>query len=340
MIQNVPIDSLEFHNAHAEARSDGTYQIARYPEPVRHQLNDRARMLGMDSCGAEIRFVSPAPTLRVTLSCENFGTEVAIYRGSFEIGRHRLTVGVPTPILLDTPEAFNRSEQDALQSGGFASDVWRIVFGRGNYLLHRIDSFGAEIRAPEVEESPAVQWLAYGSSITHSSLDGYPYHAARLLHWDVYGKGLSGSCQADAAAADYLAELAAEKKVDIITAELGVNMRSAFTNEVFAQRTHNLVTRLRAANPSTPIALITSFTNNQHYTNNPGNPITTRQSEFDDSLRSLVAESNDPKLHLIEGTDILSDYTLLSADLLHPTRSGQALMAHNLAQKLKPLLQS
>ncbi|MDQ8208575.1 SGNH/GDSL hydrolase family protein [Coraliomargarita sp. SDUM461003] len=340
MTPDIPIDSIEFHNAHAEARSDGSYQIARYPEAVRHQLNDRARMLGMDSCGAEIRFVSAAPSLRVTLSCENFGTEISIYRGSFEIGRHRLSVGIPTPLLLDTPEAFSRSQADVLHSGGFAPDVWRIVFGRGNCSLHRIDSFGADIRVPTAEETPRIHWLAYGSSITHSSLEGYPFHAARLLHCNVYGKGLSGSCHADAAAADYLAEFAAEKKVDVITAELGVNMRGSFTNEVFSKRAHNLVARLREANPQTPIALITCFTNNQHYTNHPGNESAERQAAFDNTLRTLVADAQDPKLHLFEGTEILNDYTLLSADLLHPTRSGQALMAHNLAQKLQPLLKS
>lgn len=338
MTPNIPIDSIEFHNAHAEPRSDGTLQIARYPEAVRHELNDRARMIGADSCGAEIRFVSDAPALRITLSCENFGVEVAIYRGAFEISRQRLSVGTPTPILLEAPEAFSRSQRDALAKGGFSPDVWRIVFGRGNYLLHRIDRFGFNIRPPKIEETPAIRWLAYGSSITHATLDGYPLHAARLLHCDVYNKGLSGSCHAEPAAADYLGQLAADKSMHLITAELGVNMRTTYSDAVFRERAEYLVKSLRNSNPNTPIALITSFTNNQHYTNNPGNAVATRQGEFDNSLRQIVEQANDSKLHLIEGTEILTDYTLLSADLLHPTRSGQALMAHKLADKIQAIL--
>lgn len=338
MIQNIPLNSLDFHNAHPEARSDGSVHVARYPEQVRHRLNHRGRMVGMDSCGSEIRFVSSAPTVRITISCESFGDEVAIYRGPFQISSHRLTAGVPTPILIDSPSAFSSPTPEILESGGFSSDVWRIVFGRGSYLLHKVETFGADIRAPLADESPAINWLAYGSSITHSFLDGYPFHAARLLHWNVYGKGLSGACHAEAAAADYLAELAAEKKVDIITAELGVNMRSLYNKETFTERAAYLIQALRAANPQTPIALITAFTNNQHYGNDKENMFYTGQIDFDESLRQLVAEAKDADLHLIEGTEILSDFTLLSADLIHPTRSGQALMAHNLSQRLKALI--
>ncbi|AHF94757.1 hypothetical protein OPIT5_25900 [Opitutaceae bacterium TAV5] len=52
--------------------------------------------------------------------------------------------------------------------------------------------------ASAAAEKPSVTWLAYGSSITHSHHGEYPYHAARLLRWNV---------------------------ADIVTAALGVNTR-------------------------------------------------------------------------------------------------------------------
>ena len=338
MPTDIPLSSLQFHNALPEARQNGTWHVARFPEPVRHRLNDRGRMISMDSCGAEIRFVCPGPAIRITLSSESACDEVAIYRGPFEIMRRRLDQGTPTSILMENPSGFNTPEPEILESGPFSSNVWRVVFGRGSYIFHRIETYGAEIRPPHAEETPSIKWLAYGSSITHSSLDGYPYHAARLLHWEVYGKGLSGACHAEASAAESLAELAASTKVDIITAELGVNMRSLYVKETFTERAAYLIETVRAANPDTPLALITSFTNSQHYGRSRENPFYTRQIEFDNALRKLVADANDPDLHLIEGTEILTDFTLLGADLIHPSCSGQAQMAQNLSERLKTLV--
>ena len=47
-------------------------------------------------------------------------------------------------------------------------------------VFHGIDAFGADIRPPRADEKPALRWLAYGSSITHSSRNGYPARAASL----------------------------------------------------------------------------------------------------------------------------------------------------------------
>lgn len=332
------LDSLEFHNAHPEPREGGIWQLPRYPAEVRHALNERGRMVSMDSCGVEIRFVTTAKNIRITLSCEDHDADVQVFCGPFLHQSQRLPKGVPTAIHLVPSGRFNEAKDSILQTGGFATQVWRVVTGRqpgmpGAFLFHHIETFGHPIRAPKPEEKPGIRWLAYGSSITHSHLAGYPFHAARLLHWDVFAKGLSGACHIEAAAADYLAAQAAGKKVDLITAELGVNMRGSYSVEEFAQRANYLVKALRRARPEAQIALITAFTNSAHYAKEASEG-SIRQEGFDQSLREIVAHTNDNQLHLIEGCKLLSDFTLLRSDVLHPSESGHALMGHHLAEAL------
>src|SRR5690606_10631070 len=328
---------IEFHNCHPEPREGGLLQLPRYPAAVRHRLNNGARVVSMNSCGVELRFVTPATNLRFTLTAENADVDVQVYRGPFLHSTHRFPKGVPTAIDLIPPDRFPEATEAALASGGWSPDVWRIAPGRAAFVFHHLETFGHPVRPPVSAEKPPVAWLAYGSSITHSHHAGYPYHASRLLHWNLFAKGLSGSCHIEKEAADYLAATAAEINAGVITAELGVNMRGGFTVEEFAKRAACFVQTIRAANPATPLVLITAFTNSAHQPRAARDDFE-RQHGFDAALRELVAKSNDKHLHLIEGGELLPDFTLLGADVLHPTPSGHALMGHLLADRLRPLV--
>jgi hypothetical protein len=329
-------DKIEFHNSHPEPREGGTWQLPRYPASARHALNERGRLVSMDSCGVELRFVTPAKNIRLTLIAEDFDTDVHVYRGAFLLATHRLAKGVPTAVFLSPTDNFAEAAETTLTSGGWSTDVWRVALGRASFLFHHLETFGHAVRPPRADEKPPATWIAYGSSITHSHHGGYPYHAARLLHWDVLGKGLCGSCHIETEATDYLATTAKETRAHIITAELGVNMRRAYTAEEFARRAGYFVKTIRAANPATRLVLITAFTNSAHFPREPREDFT-RMLSFDAILRDLVSTTADPFLHLIEGSELLPDLTLLSADLLHPTPSGQAVMGHILADSLRRL---
>lgn len=330
-------DRIEFHNCHPEPREGGLLALPRYPAAVRHALNERGRMVSAESCGVELRFVTPAQNLRVTLTCEDADIDVQVYRGPFLHVTQRIAKGVPTTLHLTPPDRFPEATDAALASGGWSPEVWRIAPGRGACLFHHLETFGHPVRPPTAAEKPAVTWLAYGSSITHSSHAGYPYHAARLLHWNVLGKGLSGACHIEKEAADYLAATAAAINASVITAELGVNMRGGYTVDEFSKRAAYFVKTVRTATPSAPLVLITAFTNSAHHARAATEGFT-RQAGFDAVLRDLVARSGDSKLHLVEGAELLPDFTLLGADVLHPTPSGHALMGHLLAQRLRPLV--
>jgi len=329
-----PDFGLQFHNAHLEPRPDGSWHIGRFPRETLNQLNPHAHWAGIDSCGSEIRFHTDAPGVHLIVSCENSDGSVQIYRGPFLQRTLALPHGVPTQIDLAPPANLQEAQHEALESGDFSTGVWRIAFGRGSYRFHSFDDFGHKVRKPTEAELPRVNWLAYGSSITHSNLAGHPFHASRLLHWNLWAKGLAGSCHIEQSTTDYLAEEVRRSEIDIVTAELGVNMKNWFTLEEFQERVAYFLKTLRAAMGTKPIVLITSFTNDDHHAVNTETKKYRNQMSFDQHLRDLQQTLKDPNLHLIEGTELLPDFTLLSSDLLHPTDCGQALTGHMLAERL------
>jgi lysophospholipase L1-like esterase len=244
-----------------------------------------------------------------------------------------LAPGVVHCLQLTPPDHFATVRPEALRRG-FDPGVWRVFFDRGSMVFHGIDTFGAPLRRPTAAEKPALRWLAVGSSITHSSRNGYPHRAARLLGVDVLNKGLSGSCYIDPAAADHLA---AGCDWDFATLELGINMRATFTPDEFARRARHLVERCLAAKPGRPVVLVTIFRNAVDHLLAP-DAHSAKQEAFDAILRDLAREHAARGVHLVEGADIVDDLTLLTSDLLHPTDHGHGRMAENLSAFLRPII--
>jgi hypothetical protein len=316
--------------------------LMRIPAAVRNQMNERARFVAMDSVGCEIRFVTDAQTVDVTLSHtkpEFLETgEVRVFRGNVECSRTALQPGTVQRIRLVEPASFSQVDRDKLQMGGFASNVWRVLMGRGACAIFQgIETHGHQIRPPRPEELPSVKWLAYGSSITNSHLDGYPHVAARILRVEVENKGLSGACQCEPVLADWLAD---ECDWDIITCEMGVNMRGCFTPEAFRERVTYLLTRLTNAHPDKPVVAISVFPNamSAGWGNDANNTAASHELAYNEIVPEVVKEIGAKNLHFISGSDILTDFTGLGGDLLHPNVYGHAIMGANLAERLKPIL--
>lgn len=322
---------LFVHNATLEAVSAiPGWRLSRYPEAVRDQLNYNARLRGLDSTMAEIRFVTPSSHVRVSLSSLEGDSLVRVYRGAFEHSQHVLPAGRVVVLSLDSPSAL-----PPWRVGGWSSDVWRIICDRGPVYFHEIDALGGEIRSPHASEMPTSTWLAYGSSITHSTFFSYTGFAARDLGVDVLNKGLGGACHAEHEASDYLASLA----WDFATLELGVNLRNhPDAEKFFEERVRYLVGALRKTHPRSPIVLITIFPNRDKMECAEENPTMLRQRFFDNTLRRVVKETNDPDLHIIEGNRVVDDLGILGCDLLHPSPHGSARMGANLARELRPIL--
>lgn len=327
--------TIEFHNTPAPEPSpagDG-WLLPRFPRAAYDTFGSPGFLTAQESTGVELRFVTKARHLRIFVSSLERDTEVAIYKGDFQHLVQKLPVGAMQCLHLTPPDLFDRVRPEALRHC-FHPDVWRVVFDRGAMVFHGIDTFGAPVRPPLAAEKPALRWLAYGSSITHSSRNGYPHRAAAHLRVDVQNKGQSGSCYLDPAAVEFIA---AACEWDFATFELGINLRSAVTPEEFARRARHLVVRCTESKPGRPVVLITLYRNFAHHLVEPDSA-TASQDAFNQILRDLAREFADRRVHLIEGTDLVDDLSCLGSDLLHPNDFGHARMAENLARRLRPLV--
>ncbi len=333
---------VEFFNVGAfeEIPGLGAPGLMRVPLAVRNQMNERARFVGMDSVGCEVRFVSDAPNVDVYVSClrPEFGArgELRVFKGNFQCQAVEVEPGRVMNIRLNPPLSFDSTRPEKLDGGGFASQVWRLAMNRGaTFAFHGLDVHGHELRAPRADELPAVNWLAYGSSITNSSLDGYPHVAARVLKAQVQNKGLSGACHLEPAMVDWLVDAC---QWDVATLEMGINMRGCFTPEQFEERAAYAIERFAAT--GRPVLVTHLFPNGW----TPGNSRDTnalptqREAAFNQTVERLARDQAADNLHFVPGEAILDDFTGLGGDLLHPCNYGHAVMGLNLARLLRQKL--
>lgn len=342
------LEHIEFYNLGGLEPVPGLGEngLVRIPAGVRNQLNDTARLIGMDAVGIEMRFVTEAPNIDLYLSAQQaafagndkvriYDGKVRIYKGDFLYRTVELKPNATTFFRITPPPAFSDANEKMLHQGGFAPNVWRVVCDRSVYVFHGIHTHGYALRPPQPSEVPRWNWLAYGSSITNASLDGYVHVAAAKLRAQVQNKGFGGSCHIEKALVDYLLD---ECRFDFMTCELGVNMRRWCTPDEFEQRASYLIGRL--AQLQKPALILPVFPNRHtaQYTSDPGNNVTGNETAFNRIVERLVREAHCPTIRFVHGYDILDDISGLSADLLHPTAYGHAVMGLNLAAHLQKFL--
>lgn len=335
---------VQLFNVDQIEETGSSIRLHRIPQTVQRQLgyqdHSRGRLIAQYTTGCEIRFVTNGPIAAVTLEAIHESGEVLIYQGDYLYQRRYLPHGKPTRLMLEDHTREHQIPDDILHSGRFAPHVWRIIICHDFICaLHAIDDFGYAMRSPHRGETPATQWMAYGSSITHGAgaqlhTNAYIMSAARHLGIDVLNKGMGGSCLIESAMADYLATT----EWDMATLELGVNMRNLFTPEEFRNRSHYLMRRIREEKPRHPVALITIFPNFATYT--PHNTLAKeREAAYNTIIRELYEDyRHDGVTHLIEGADILQQFGWLTGDLIHPSEYGHFRMGQALAEHLHPLL--
>lgn len=345
---------MEFHNVGELEKIEETpgLRMNRIPRGVVHQLGEgeyqRGRFIGQASTGCEIRFVTDAPFIRITLSATVEDGDVLVYCGDYFHSMHRLRTGIIQTLHLDKPARFADVAPEALQKGRFAPGVWRIVVSRNYYpglafqaAFHGLDTFGHEVRPPREDELPPLKLLAYGSSITHGSgatvqHQAYIQQTARRLGADLWNKGLGGSCLCEKAMADYLI---GHGGWDIAVLELGVNMRGLMDAEEFEKRARYLVEGMIRQYPDKPVVLVTIYPNHDDVrkrSSADGGPNINQQ--FTERLERIHRDLNHPNLHLVDGHDVLTDFSALTVDLIHPSDYGHTLMGQHLAEVIEGII--
>lgn len=332
-------DNMEFHNTAALEDRLGGKVLQRFPEKVRYGLgyqdHDRGRMYSQMPVGCEIRFVTDAHFFRISLAAYENDNRIFVYRGNFLHKVLDLPAGRISTFHLEEPTGFKDLKQGVLQGHRFSSDVWRIVMDKESAVIYYgADFVGHTVRPPKKEEVPEYKWMAYGSSITfggeaHLGINAYAMRTARKLNMDLYNKSIAGSCFCDESVVEYLAELAPQ--MNLVTLELGINMLRRFPEDIFRERAYHLIRRIREAAPETKIVVITPFRAGSGYQQMEENDGTRRYYGF----TRILKEYPDPEVTVLDGQEILNDFSGLSTDLLHPSDEGHEIMAANLSEKLK-----
>lgn len=330
----------ELHNI-VELDADAGYPgalVRRYPRSVSEKLFNGA-LVAENASLCELRFVREGGRRLALCVTSLGGGELFIYRGDLLQTHLRLTSGELVRHVIDFEgDPFSRLVPEALKPSRFATDVWRVLFD-GLTLLHGIDRMGCQLRPPRADEKPRVRWLAYGSSITHgfspvSRRQCYVAQTAWRLGWDALNLGLSGACFCEPVVADYLAS---RDDWDIITCELGVNMRDSVEPDEFDRRARHLVKTLTTRRPGKPVVLISPFTSAADLLREP-DAVSRRIAGYTASLRAIAAEHAGRHVHFIDGREILPGITGLTCDLVHPSTEGHTIMAERLAPRLDALL--
>jgi len=333
-------DSIAFHNV-AELEPVpglGGLRLQRFPVSVRESLgfkhHSRGRFFSHLAAGCELRWVTSGPFVRVALSAQERDATVIVYKGDHAHSQHRLPAGVITSLLIEEPAFFGQVDAVVLRSHRFAPSVWRLVFNQDAIVVyHHLDAFGHAVRPPAATETPARTWLAYGSSITFGAntlhpTNAYVQHAAHRLGVDVINKGLPGSCLCEPAMAHWLAT---SLHWDFATFELGVNLAELATPEEFEARVRDLLATVHHAQPDRPIYAINIFPNRADHLLDRQALAAVNTPLFNSIVRDLVAELNHPAVRFIDGREILSGYSALHTDLVHPSDEGHLAMGENLA---------
>ena len=122
-------DGIEFHAAELRKMPgfDG-WLPARTPDALAGKLNRRGQFIAADTVAAELRFVTDAQNIRLTLSAikPEFGLdllEIRIFFGNFLCQTHWLKPGEISTVMISPPAVFSKLKDECLRKGpgiGFA----------------------------------------------------------------------------------------------------------------------------------------------------------------------------------------------------------------------------
>jgi hypothetical protein len=335
-------NNIEFHNVDHLREIPGMsgLKIERFPENIQKSLGSdvhhRGRFFSERSIGCELRFVTDAMFFNIGLTAIELNTDITIYRGDFFHSKHTLIAGNSTVLHIEIPTGFDAIEEDAIIPERFPNNVWRILIGYSGYVFFNyLDLFGYSCRPPKSNEKPLLNWLAYGSSITYggqatSYSNCYINQAALRLKANVFNKGIPGSCQCENSVADYLASL----DFDIISLELGINMIDLFTPMEFEQRARYMLHKIIEKNPNKPLFVIGILPNKNLILKDKTSHSSIHCIKFNEITKALVNELGNSKTHYIDANRILTSYSFLSSDLVHPSDDGHIRMGGNLANEM------
>lgn len=320
-------NNLELFNVEETEETANGILLYRFPKNIINKIGKGYfnRYVARMTTGCEIRFVGEAMLTLGAIEEDGF---IEIFRGDFQVKKQLLKKGEKCAMHFTYDQIIDKYPlHDDMQ---YSKDVWRIVFAHDFCgMIYHVDAY-SDIRPPKEDEVPSKTILAYGSSITHgacSNLYSLSYLAKTgiRLNAQMLNKGMGGSCYCEKEMGDYIKTV----KCDCILLELGVNMMDTFSADEFYKRATYVVRC--ALSTEKKVALISPY---MHFRDFSPNTDEKKISKEFHKLCEKIATENQG-LIFIDGMQILSDISELSADLIHPSMYGHSIMADRLSNELK-----
>ncbi len=329
---------LSFHNV-SELTPDekGGYLLHRLPLDAERACWRGAQDGSLRATGCEIRFVPLEDEVTITLACdayEHAQTDFLIYDGSFHAGWRRLPMILTregVQIKLGRPYHYeNLKRLHDRTPMPFSPDVIRILLP--SFPVRFLDVQGAH-RPPRADELPTKTYFAYGSSITNGSSangidNGYTFRVAEALGYDRRLLAFPGSARLEMPQADTIANI----DFDFATVEMGINMLHEFTCEEFEARARAFLARLVESHPDKYIFCIDLFYSENDLLGNA------RLAEYRAIVNRVAKSFGSSRVIHIDALSLLGEVGYLTADLVHPTSQGHAVIAENLLRAVRPYL--
>ena len=321
-------DNIEFSNAEEIEKTESGY----LPRRIRKEWRDRISP-GIQNnkfgTGIELRFKMPDGACDITLRSEKMAeaSVACIYFGSFQGGWEYSTKVIydqPTKIHIEYPEGMERLRQISVSENmGFSPEVVRIVLPYTDCYYLGVEG---NVIPPAEKDKPQKTYLAYGSSITHGSLGllqpySYPFRIAQKLKTDYLNMGFAGCALMEENMARYIVS---RNDWDFASVEMGINAigdKHGMSDEEFEHRIDVFTSIL--ANDKRPVFATSIFQFNGE------------GQEKGKLYREIVKKYAQDRLIFVDGLELLSESSYISADLTHPTLEGMEQIASGWSQFMK-----
>ena len=322
--------NIDFHNVAEITPYEEGWRLWRVPERVRSACNEGlCNGTAAFSSGVELRFVLQGEYADIHLRTvpNGEGQMVYLYYGSIQGGWDKSSYTLAkerTTIRVQRPE--NMQQLQEITDGAklpFSPLVCRLVLPYGNTIFLGVDG---EIAPPTADMLPGKTLLCYGSSITHGSLalaapGTYPFRMSQKLGMDYLNLGFAGTCHCEKAMAEWLAS---RDDWQVATLEMGINMMG-MTEAEFEKRIDDF-TAVMAADGRPVFATSIFHFHGDHYGSD---------QEKAQRYRSIVRKYAEPRLHFVDGLELLERSDMITQDMVHPSLEGLIQIANRWTEILR-----
>lgn len=304
----------------------------RIPDSVRQKLNLSAQNNALQCAGCELRFNLIGDHAELTIAADvpnqwNIDSPIVeIYQGCFNVGWKCIQKNPTTIKIEDVPYKKELQFISKTNNLPFDSNLTRIILPYRPSL--KLIELTGDIAPPELNQTPQIKYLAYGSSITHGyasvrPTETYAMQTAQTLGVDLINLGFGGGAYLEPQIANYICD---RDDWHFATLEMGINVLQKYTPDQFLNHVEYFVDKISHTHKDKWIFCIDMFSFER-----PELLEIEKEKKFRKIIQNKVLSMNLPKFIHISGMDLLKNPEGLAADLLHPSPLGMSMIARNLS---------